>query len=166
MADLKVTGNKLSFNGKTYRCAIGRGGFSANKKEGDGATPIGTFPLRACWYRADVLPAPKTGLPLTIIHKDDGWCDDPKSPYYNQHVKLPFAASHEELWRLDGTYDIVVPLGYNDGPVVPGKGSAIFLHVAKPGYTPTEGCVALARADLLTVLAHAGTGSTIEITAE
>lgn len=147
-----VTGNILIFKNKLYRCAIGKGGFSANKKEGDGATPLGEFALRECWYRADRMSAPITKLPLKIIHETDGWCDDPKSPDYNLHVKLPFSASHEKLWHEDGVYDLIVPLGYNDGPIIPGKGSAIFMHIAKPDYTPTEGCVALAKKDLLEIL--------------
>ncbi len=166
MADLLVVGNQLSFQGKTYRCAIGRSGFTAERREGGGHTPLGVFPLRECWYRADVMATPKTGLPLKIIQKDDGWCDAPDHPQYNRHVKLPFAASHEKLWRDDHTYDLIVPLGYNDDPVVPGKGSAIFLHVAKPGYGPTEGCVALEKADLLGILPSLTPQTRIEIKAE
>ncbi len=158
-----VIGNQLSFGGKTYRCAIGKAGFSASKKEGDHCTPLGTFPLRECWYRPDRLDAPKTGLPLKIIHEDDGWCDDPKHPEYNRQVKLPQAFSHERLWRDDRRYDLIVPLGYNDDPAVPGKGSAIFLHVAAPGYSGTEGCVALKREDLLEVLALCDTGTVMTI---
>ena len=155
--------NMLSFGGKSYRCAVGKSGFSADKKEGDGATPIGAYPLRECWYRADKIAAPVTSLPLTVIRQDDGWCDAPNHPLYNRAVKRPFAASHEHLWREDDVYDIVIPLGYNDAPVAPGKGSAIFLHVAKPGYVPTEGCVALARADLLELLPRFTPDTTIVI---
>jgi len=149
---IQIIENVLLIESSRYRCAIGKGGFAADKKEGDGATPLGFFPMRECWYRADRMNTPVTKLPLKIIHPDDGWCDDPKSPDYNRHVKLPFAPSHEKLWRDDGVYDLIVPLGYNDDPVVPGRGSAIFMHIAKPNYLPTEGCVALAKNDLLDLL--------------
>ena len=321
---IKVIGNQLTFVGKTYRCAIGKNGFAANKKEGDGCTPLGVFPLRELWYRADKLPAPKTDLPLKIITKNDGWCDDTKSPDYNKHItlgipiplgeyssKLPLPLGegggegsyvyrpaklieyarklrkgstspeaklwsvlrnrqmsgvkfrrqhpidiyvadfyceelkliieldgeshftdsgkasdairskylqknykiirftneeiandfegvvnsiysiialtptlsqrereqkevlsqrereqkevlsqrereqvprHEKLWRDDDVYDLVIPIGYNDAPVISGKGSAIFLHVARNNYEPTEGCIALKIEDLLELL--------------
>ena len=165
MDKLVVHGNQLVFHGKTYRCVIGRTGIALKEKEGDGITPIGIFPLRECWYRADLMAAPKTSLPLKIIRQDDGWCDAPNHPDYNCHVKLPFAASHEKLWRDDGAYDLIVPIGYNDAPVIASKGSAIFLHLAKPEGNPTEGCVALAKADLLEILPHLDTTSIIEIRA-
>ena len=158
-----VIGNVLHFRGKEYTCAIGKGGFSSNKHEGDGATPIGTFSLRECWYRADKVAMPRTELPLFITQQHDGWCDDAQSPDYNRHIILPFSPSHELLWREDNAYDLIVPLGYNDDPIIPGKGSAIFMHVAKSGYQPTEGCVALAADDLVELLVDLGTHSQIEI---
>jgi L,D-peptidoglycan transpeptidase YkuD (ErfK/YbiS/YcfS/YnhG family) len=99
------------------------------------------------------------------IEPDDGWCDDPADPNYNRPVKHPYTASAERLWREDGVYDIVVVLDYNDDPVVPGKGSAIFLHLARPDYAPTEGCVALARADMEALLAQAKPGDAVDIKA-
>ncbi len=143
------------FNGLEYRCSLGEKGVTGDKREGDLKTPVGSFPLAECWYRADRIDAPQTALPLRIIQKDDGWCDDVKSTKYNQHVKLPFDASHEELWREDCKYDIIVTLGYNMKPLIPGKGSAIFLHVAPEGYPPTQGCVGLLMPDLLQVLQRA-----------
>ncbi len=145
---------ELQFAGNTYRCALGRSSVieAAGKTEGDGATPAGTYALRELRYRADRLEQPSCALSTRVIRPEDGWCDDPTHPLYNTHVRLPFAASHEILWREDEAYDLIVPLGYNDGPIVPGKGSAIFLHVAKAGYTPTAGCVALTRHDLLEIL--------------
>ncbi|NNG04097.1 MAG: L,D-transpeptidase family protein [Inquilinus sp.] len=143
---------RLAFAGQTYRCALGRGGVMTGKREGDGATPAGHYPLRRVLYRPDRLPPPATALPVAPIAEADGWCDDSGHPAYNRPVALPFAAGHERLWREDGLYDVIVILGHNDDPPMPGRGSAIFFHVARPDHGPTEGCVALARPDLLAVL--------------
>jgi L,D-peptidoglycan transpeptidase YkuD (ErfK/YbiS/YcfS/YnhG family) len=124
------------------------------KREGDGATPQGCFPLRRVLYRADRLPRPRTALETGAIAPEDAWCDDPEHADYNRAVRLPHPGRHETLWREDGLYDVVVILGYNDDPAVKGRGSAIFLHVARPGLAPTEGCVALRLDDLLEVLAR------------
>ena len=87
---------------------------ASEKREGDGATPVGTFALRELWYRADRLERPTCALATRTITPTDGWCDDPRHPFYNKHVQLPFAASHETLWRDDEVYNLIVPLGYND----------------------------------------------------
>ena len=147
-----ISKNLLEFGGKMYSCAIGENGFTDAPEEGAKKTPVGSFLLRECWYRADRLSAPQTSLPLRIIGENDGWCDAPGHADYNRHVTLPFAASHEELWRKDNTYDIIVPIGFNDVDIIPGKGSAIFFHIAKPGYTPTLGCVAVSLPDMLEIL--------------
>lgn len=149
--------------GKTYPCVIGRGGFTQSKQEGDGATPVGCFPMRSLRYRSDKISAPQCRLPTRPIGHADGWCDDPADPAYNRPVSLPFAASHERLWRDDGLYDLVVELGYNDNPPKPGAGSAIFLHVMRPDGGPTEGCVALRRDDLLEILKRVGPESQLII---
>lgn len=154
---------RLEYGGEAWPCALGRGGIVADKREGDGGTPAGTFPLRRVLYRPDRLQRPATALPVEEIAADQGWCDDPGHRDYNRLVGLPFAASHEKLWRDDGLYDLVVILGHNDSPPVPGKGSAIFMHVARPDYGPTEGCVALARPDLLALLAQCRPGDAIRI---
>lgn len=146
----------LRWDGKTCRCALGRGGVRGDKREGDGATPVGSFPLRRVFYRPDRITAPPTRLPVQALIPADGWCDDATHPDYNRHVRLPHPARHEMMWREDGLYDVVVVLGHNDDPPLPGLGSAIFLHVAKPDWQPTEGCVALQLSDLLAVLAAAG----------
>ena len=145
------------------RCAVGRSGFSTNKREGDGTTPIGEFPVRAVFYRADRITRPPTKLPCRPLVEADGWCDDPADPHYNRPVTLPYAASHENMMRPDGLYDLVVALGYNDDPVIAGLGSAIFLHVAAPDFAPTEGCIALALADLQAVVAGFQACDTIRI---
>ncbi|HET8996416.1 MAG TPA: L,D-transpeptidase family protein [Acetobacteraceae bacterium] len=139
--------------GTVFRVALGRGGVRQDKQEGDGATPAGLLPLRRVLYRADRLPPPDCTVPVEPIAETDGWCDDPGARDYNRQVRLPHDARHEELWRRDGLYDVVGVLGWNDAPVVRGRGSAIFLHVARPDYGPTEGCVALALPDLRRVLA-------------
>jgi len=155
--------NRLEIAGKALRCALGKAGVTRDKREGDNATPVGAFPLRRVLFRADRLSAPETGLHVAPIAPDDGWCDAPGDARYNRHVTLPYPASHETLWRDDHVYDIVVVLGHNDDPPVPGRGSAIFMHVARPGYAPTEGCVALALPDLQAVLAQCGPGDTLTV---
>ncbi|MBP7064790.1 L,D-transpeptidase family protein [Ferrovibrio sp.] len=144
----------LDHDGWRVRCALGKGGCkpAADKREGDGATPLGRWPLRLAFIRQDRVPPPRCALPLVPLDTGMGWCDDPADPAYNRPVRLPFAASHEKLWREDHVYDLIVVLGHNDDPPVPGLGSAIFLHVARPDFSPTEGCVALALPDLLTLL--------------
>ena len=153
----------LTWERNRVRCALGRGGVRIDKHEGDGATPAGAFPLRRLLYRADRLERPVTGLPTEAIRTDDGWCDDPKNTAYNRPVRLPFAASHEKLWRDDALYDLVAVIGHNDDPPVPDHGSAIFLHVAKLDWEPTEGCVALTRDDLLRLLADCDETTSIRI---
>jgi L,D-peptidoglycan transpeptidase YkuD (ErfK/YbiS/YcfS/YnhG family) len=149
---------------RTLRCALGRSGVieAAAKREGDGMSPLGTFALRRLLFRPD-RGTVATSLPAAPIEPLDGWCDDPGDPRYNRPVGLPYPASAERLWREDGVYDLVVVLGHNDTPPVPGLGSAIFLHLARPAYEPTEGCVALARPDLEAVLQRAGPGDFLRI---
>jgi L,D-peptidoglycan transpeptidase YkuD (ErfK/YbiS/YcfS/YnhG family) len=120
--------------------------------------------LREVLYRADRGKRPRTQLPVRAIRVSDGWCDDPVEANYNRHVTLPAARRAEGLWRADRLYDIVIVLGYNDRPRVKGRGSAIFVHLARPGYAPTEGCIALARHDLVRLLARARLGSAILVT--
>jgi L,D-peptidoglycan transpeptidase YkuD (ErfK/YbiS/YcfS/YnhG family) len=103
-------------------------------------------------YRADRLSVPRCAVPVEPIAPNDGWCDDQGHRSYNRRVTLPFDASHERLWRDDAVYDVIGVLGWNDDPVERGRGSAIFLHLARPGYSPTEGCVALELRDLRAVL--------------
>lgn len=149
----------------TFPCALGRGGVRAGKREGDGATPAGILPIRRVLYRADRLGRPETRLPVDRLSENDGWCDAPNDPRYNQQVRLPYAGRHERLWREDHVYDVIVPLGYNDESAIPGRGSAIFLHVARPDFSPTDGCIALALPDLLTLLAAIGPNDRLVVAA-
>ncbi|WP_083901201.1 L,D-transpeptidase [Azospirillum sp. B4] len=146
--------------GRTHEapCVIGQGGVIADKREGDGGTPVGRFPLRRVLYRPDRVPAPATALPVAALAPTDGWCDDPTHPDYNRPVTLPFAAGHEVMWRDDAVYDIVVVLGHNDDPPVPGLGSAIFMHLTRPDRAATAGCTALDAADLRLLLSHCQPG--------
>jgi L,D-peptidoglycan transpeptidase YkuD (ErfK/YbiS/YcfS/YnhG family) len=121
---------------------------ASKKREGDGASPAGRWPLRRVLYRPDRRAAPETALPVEALSEGDGWCDAPDDPAYNRPVRLPYPASAEALWRDDGVYDLIVVLGHNDDPVVAGAGSAIFLHLARANYAPTQGCVALSVEDL------------------
>jgi L,D-peptidoglycan transpeptidase YkuD (ErfK/YbiS/YcfS/YnhG family) len=155
----------LECDSGAFRAATGLGGIGIKRAEGDGITPVGVFPVRHVLYRADRISPPPTGLMLKAIALDDGWCDAPEDPAYNRPVKRPYHASSEALWRDDALYDLVVVLGYNDAPVVPGAGSAIFLHVARTDYGPTQGCIALARDDLLKAVSLLGPGATIAIRA-
>lgn len=174
----------LIWMGKSYSISLGRSGLIPpdQKREGDGKTPLGVYPLRECWYRADrIQPAPQTKLSLKIIHPDDCWCDDPKHGLYNRHFRLPIpqdetsphlgwegdaATSYEHLWREDHTYDLLIPIGYNDDPIVPGKGSAIFIHCKHDDGRATAGCIALNQHDLLEILPQLSINNTITITTE
>jgi L,D-peptidoglycan transpeptidase YkuD (ErfK/YbiS/YcfS/YnhG family) len=155
----------LEWPGGRVRCAIGRGGIRGAKCEGDGATPAGTFVLRRVLYRVDRVEPPETKLPVRALDRSDGWSDDPADPLYNRPVARPHPYSHEALWRDDGLYDVVIVIGHNDDPVVPGLGSAVFIHVACPDYGPTAGCVALALPDLLALLGDCTPGDRIVIEA-
>lgn len=161
--DLVYEAGRLRWPGGSARAVCGRSGVRADKREGDGATPEGIFPLVAAYYRSDRIAPPATGLALTVLRSEHGWIDDPGDPLYNRLVSLPYPARHERMWREDGLYDLVVVIGCNTDPPVAGRGSAIFLHVARPDFTPTEGCIAVERDVLAELLALIGPGSTIAI---
>jgi L,D-peptidoglycan transpeptidase YkuD (ErfK/YbiS/YcfS/YnhG family) len=154
---------RLSMGGLKMRCAVGRSGMIRDKREGDGGTPVGVWPLRRVFFRPDKGDRPETGLRVVALSPADGWCDAPADKNYNRMVKLPYPASAEEMWRSDDVYDIVVELGYNDDPVVPGKGSAIFLHLSRPDYSPTAGCVAVSLPDMKALLKQSAPGTMIHI---
>ena len=148
---------------RVFRCALGRSGLLADKREGDGGTPIGRFPFRRLLYRADRVPHIETRLPARHMEPVDGWCDDPADAAYNKPVRLPYPGHHERMWLDDHLYDLVVVIGHNDDPVVPGAGSAVFLHLARADWGPTQGCIAFAREDLLAILSLVGTNDRVLI---
>ena len=136
----------------TLSCALGRAGVTHAKREGDKATPAGATRILHGYYRADAMSRPFCQIPLRPTPRDLGWCDAPGSPLYNRPTRLPLAEPHEVMWRHDGLYDVVFVLDYNIEPRRAGRGSAIFLHCAKPGLSPTLGCVALRPADMRRLL--------------
>lgn len=167
-APMGSTEGTLSIGPHRFPCALGRTGLVSDKREGDGGTPLGCFALRELRYRQDRLAAPDTCLPLCPISPVDGWCDAPGDAAYNRPVRLPYPASAETMWRSDPLYDLVIVLGHNDDPVVPGAGSAIFFHLAREEegrLQPTEGCVALRLEDMLKVLALCGPETLMRIEA-
>ena len=146
-------------------CALGRNGISHSKREGDLATPVGTFPFRKGFYRADRLLRPRTRLPLTQAQNHDGWCDDIHDRRYNRQIRLPDPARHETIKRDDHLYDVVVDFGYNERPRVKGRGSAVFLHLARPGFKPTEGCVAVSPTAIRRLMELIGPKTKLQIVA-
>lgn len=146
-----------------FPCRFGRAGTTARKREGDGATPAGTFALRRLFFRADRVPRPVRRPAATAITRRLGWCDDPRSPLYNRPVRLPAPWRHEKMWRKDGLYDLCLEIGYNDAPVRRGAGSAIFLHLMAGDGRPTEGCIALSRRDMNRLIARLRPGARISI---
>lgn len=154
---------RLDFGGLKMACVIGRGGACApaDKHEGDGCTPLGTWPLRGILLRPGRVAPQGLKLPWRWIRPGDGWSDDPADPMYNRPVRLPRGYSAETLRRDDAAYDVVIVLSHNDAPPVPGRGSAIFLHLDEG--RPTAGCVAVERADMVKLLPLLAPGDVIEI---
>jgi len=158
----------LTMGRKVFPCALGKQGIALVKREGDMCTPQGNFPLRTIFYRYDKLSEPiYSQLPITALLEEDGWCDDPDDQAYNQFVMLPYPARAECLWRDDDIYDVVIVLGHNDDPIKKGEGSAIFLHVAREVnqgvFEGTEGCIALRKQDLLSILPMLSPETTLKV---
>ncbi|KZK87282.1 L,D-transpeptidase catalytic domain [Pseudovibrio sp. Ad13] len=156
----------LTLGAVTFACALGRSGLTHTKREGDGATPIGRFELLNVYYRSDRSSCPVTYLPVSPLSQSDGWCDSPQVALYNRPVDLPFEPSHEKMWRDDRLYDIVVVLDCNMYPAVKGEGSAIFFHVAREGFLPTEGCVAVYPEVMREILKEMAPGDMLEVCAD
>jgi L,D-peptidoglycan transpeptidase YkuD (ErfK/YbiS/YcfS/YnhG family) len=155
----------LRGGGRSFICALGHAGRKARKREGDGATPVGTWVARQVFYRPDRVLRPQTRLPVRPLGRRDGWCDDAADRNYNRPVRHPYPASAEHLWRQDHLYDIVVVLGYNERPRRRGRGSAIFMHVAAPDFKPTQGCIALRERDLRLLLQKLGRDARVRVLA-
>jgi L,D-peptidoglycan transpeptidase YkuD (ErfK/YbiS/YcfS/YnhG family) len=153
----------LTADGQTIPVALGRGGIRANKREGDGGTPKGTFRPRQVWWRADRHPRPATFLPVRAIGPEDAWCEDPSDRHYNQHVTLAAKQSGDRLRRDDHLYDFIIEIDHNTHPRIAGRGSAVFLHLARTDFSPTAGCVSMTRSAMLRLLKRLGPETRIEI---
>jgi L,D-peptidoglycan transpeptidase YkuD (ErfK/YbiS/YcfS/YnhG family) len=140
--------------GRSLPAALGLGGIQANKREGDGGTPAGRFRPVRLWWRADRLLRPRTSLPVRRIEPGDAWCEDPTDRRYNRAVRRSATEPGDRLLRRDGLYDLIVEIDHNTRPRVAGRGSAVFIHVARPGFAPNAGCIALKRRDLVTLLRY------------
>ena len=147
----------------TIPVALGRGGIIANKREGDGGTPKGIFRPRRLWWRADRHPRPKTLLPIRAIRKEDAWCEDPASRHYNRPIKLRRDHGGDRLRRDDHLYDFIVEIDHNTSPRIAGRGSAVFLHLARPDFSPTAGCVSMKKSAMLQLLRQIGPHTKIVI---
>jgi L,D-peptidoglycan transpeptidase YkuD (ErfK/YbiS/YcfS/YnhG family) len=147
----------------TLPVALGRGGIRADKREGDGATPRGTFALVRLWWRADRGPRPITRLPVRRIRPDDAWCEDPADRRYNQPFRLGTRQAGDRLRRADHLYDLIIEIDHNTRPRVAGRGSAVFIHVARPRFAPTAGCVALDAGALRRLLVTLGPETRVDV---
>ena len=148
-------------------CRIGKFGYVSEEsgREGDSKTPLGEYVLRFGLYRADRIAPPPSPLTFRTLQPDDGWCDDINDPAYNRFIRLPYPASHENLWREDGAYDIILVMSHNDSPPKPGLGSAVFIHIAQPDDRQTLGCIALTPNNMAQILPHLYTNMAVSISA-
>jgi L,D-peptidoglycan transpeptidase YkuD (ErfK/YbiS/YcfS/YnhG family) len=153
----------LTAGGQTVPVALGRGGILANKREGDGGTPRGTFRPRQVWWRADRHVRPRTFLPVRAIRPEDAWCEDPRDRHYNQPVRLEAGQGGDRLRRDDHLYDFIVEIDHNTEPRIAGRGSAVFLHLARENFGPTAGCVAMTKSAMLRLLQRIGPETRIVI---
>jgi L,D-peptidoglycan transpeptidase YkuD (ErfK/YbiS/YcfS/YnhG family) len=153
----------LTAERQTIPVALGRGGIKASKREGDGGTPKGVFRPVRLWWRADRAPRPRTFLPVRAIGPADAWCDNPADRHYNQPIRLDQTQSGDRLTRADHLYDFIVEIDHNTHPRLAGRGSAVFLHVARADFSPTAGCVSMTRAAMLRLLARLGPETRIVI---
>jgi len=150
--NIKINKNHLLYKGYKLKCCIGKSGTKKAKKEGDLATPKGTFKLGPLYYRKDRIKLPKCKIKKKIIKKNMGWCNDSKSSRYNKEINFPYNYSAEKLYKKENTYDLILLIKYNVSPVIKKRGSAIFLHIAKKNYQPTQGCVAISKKNFLKII--------------
>jgi L,D-peptidoglycan transpeptidase YkuD (ErfK/YbiS/YcfS/YnhG family) len=153
----------LTVDGRSVPVALGRAGIKADKREGDGGTPRGSFRPRRLWWRADRHPRPRTRLPVRVIQPEDAWCEDPRSRRYNQPVRLQGDRNADRLRREDHLYDFIIEIDHNTAPRVSGRGSAVFLHLARRDLSPTAGCVSMTRSAMLRLLERIGPRTRIVI---
>ena len=160
---IKINKKYLSYDKYKVKCALGKRGIGTKKKEGDKITPKGRYNIKFLLYRKDRFKKVKTKLKKVIIKKNMGWCDDPSSKNYNKLIRLPVKYSHEKLYKYDNSYDIILVLNYNMHPIKKGKGSAIFIHIAKKNYKKTLGCVAISKVSLLKIITKIKKNTIVEI---
>jgi len=155
--------NNLFVDQYKIKCSIGKRGIKNKKKEGDKITPKGKFKIKIIFYRKDRIPNFNSKIPKMPINKNMGWCDDPKSKYYNKLIKFPFKYKAEKLYRTDNIYDIILVLNFNTNPIRRGKGSAIFIHIAKKNYSKTLGCVSVSKKNLKKIIKKIDKYTTVNI---
>jgi L,D-peptidoglycan transpeptidase YkuD (ErfK/YbiS/YcfS/YnhG family) len=153
----------LKYKNFKFRCALGESGIKEKIKEGDNVTPKGMFKITRIYYRPDKIKKIISPINIIKIKKNMGWCDDPTSNSYNKEIKLPTKFGYEKLYRKDHIYDLIAVISYNVNPIIKGKGSAIFLHIAKKKFSPTQGCIALKKKDLLLLLSKISKNTKIRI---
>ena len=153
----------LKYKKFKFRCALGKNGVGIKKIEGDNITPKGTYKIIKVYHRKDRIKKINSKFKLIEIKKNMGWCDDPKSSFYNRQIKLPTKYGHEKLYRNDNLYDLIVVLNYNMNPIIKKKGSAIFLHIAKNSYQKTKGCIALKKEHLIKIISKIKKNTRIKI---
>ena len=152
--NINIKKQLLIYKGYRLKCSIGKSGIAVSKKEGDSATPKGTFGLGPLYYRKDRIKLPKCKIKKKIINKNTGWCDDSRSKKYNKEISFPFKYKAEKIYIKSKIYDLLINIKYNYKPVVKGKGSAIFLHITNKKYESTKGCIAITKKDFLKILPH------------
>ena len=142
----------LKYKNFKIRCSLGKAGIKKKEKEGDNITPRGIFKIICIYYRSDRIKKITTAFKKIKIKKNMGWCDDPRSRFYNKEIKLPNKFNYEKFYRKDNLYDIIVPLNYNTNPIIKNKGSAIFIHIANNNYKATAGCIGIKKSNLIKLL--------------
>lgn len=142
----------MLLDGQVIPVTLGRGGILANKREGDGGTPRGVFHPRRLWWRRDRAARPHTSLPVRPITSTDAWSEDPADRHYNRNIRIASDAPGDRLMRADHLYDFIVEIDHNTCPRIKGRGSAVFIHLARENFGPTAGCVGLTRGDMMRLL--------------